>query len=358
MSRPLRVLIVQQAVRGGGAEEVAMAWREVLVRAGHSVTVLAWDFAPADMSPGFRELQGRGSLARLRRIRRVIREESIDVAVSFLTYPNLLLLVASVGLRHLRTVITEHNVPSVLLRAQGPKQRLQLSIARTLYRRATHCVSVSHAIATDLTVNFHVRRDRHSVIPNAVLSVPRELSRAPLPATLSLIAPGRLTAQKRPDVAVRVADFLARAGIDVTLTFVGDERGVSRASLAAQASNARIEFADWSSSWAHDLNSTHSVVLLTSSVEGFGNVLVHAAAARIPSVACSLALGAGDAIIPGVTGCLAATDSVESFAHAVLRAAAIEPEAGRNEWLLRFSATELQDNLGAVLGARLAKVEQ
>jgi glycosyltransferase involved in cell wall biosynthesis len=73
-------------------------------------------------------------------------------------------------------------------------------------------------------------------------------------------------------------------------------------------------------------------------VEGFGNVLVEAAYARIPSVAWSCALGVADAIVPGVTGELAISADPIDLADAVSSAVRIEGRIG--DWYTRFSREE------------------
>ena len=88
------------------------------------------------------------------------------------------------------------------------------------------------------------------------------------------------------------------------------------------------------------------MVLLPSTCEGFGNVLVEAAAAGIPSVAMSAALGVADALVPGVTGELVHLDSPDMIADAVQRAARYRVDAPR--WLERFSVDNSTDVLAAV----------
>jgi glycosyltransferase involved in cell wall biosynthesis len=78
-----------------------------------------------------------------------------------------------------------------------------------------------------------------------------------------------------------------------------------------------------------------AVVLLPSPCEGFGNVLVEAAAAGVPSVAISSALGVADAVVPGLTGELALSDDPGDVADAVEKAATLSVDAGA--WLERFS---------------------
>ena len=108
----------------------------------------------------------------------------------------------------------------------------------------------------------------------------------------------------------------------------------------------------WVENW-FDHFAANSVVLLPSDREGFGNVLVEAAAARVPSVAVSGALGVADAVVPGITGELALTADPSDLADAVVRASAIEV-SGIDRWLDRFSPDSSGEALLKVLRTTIA----
>ncbi len=113
-----------------------------------------------------------------------------------------------------------------------------------------------------------------------------------------------------------------------------------------------VRFRGWVTAW-FDEAAADAVVLLPSVAEGFANVLVEAAAAGIPSVTSSRALGVADAIVPEVTGIFAMDSRPESFAAAVDRARQLTPvDAGA--WFSRFapehSGTKLLEVISAVTG--------
>ena len=99
----------------------------------------------------------------------------------------------------------------------------------------------------------------------------------------------------------------------------------------------------WVRDW-FDACPAGAVLLLTSATEGFGNVLIEAAAAGFRSVVSSRAMGAADAVVPGVTGELVVGDSVDAYAAAVV-AASRETVGNVEPWLRRFSA----DSSGGIL---------
>lgn len=348
----MKVLLISHGWSGGGAEEVCRNWATVLVRLGYLVDVVLLDQSPpAKGRPdgvNFLESPRSGLVARIRSVRELIGRSNYEAAIALQTYPNLVALLARMTGKA-RLVLSEHNVPSILLRNEGTPRRVQLFLAKWLYRRATAVVAVSHAVATDLQVNFGVDPSRLAVIKNAVLTGDRPYPSTPIPSTVHLLVPARFAPQKRPAKAVAIADSLRARGWTVTLTWVGDNPlGLPNFGESESAGMTRKHWAD---DWYVDLP-RNTVVLLPSYVEGFGNVLVQAAAHGVPVVAGSSALGTGDAIVEGLTGSLAVSDLDSSFSDAVERAARLQP-MGLGQptpgWMEPYTLEGTQLRLGRLL---------
>ncbi len=351
----MKVLLLAQSIEGGGAQEVCRAWARALGGA-HEVRILVLDSSPA-MAEARRALAGipvgcaadagvgshRGRVAY---VRRTVADWRPDVVLSLETYPNLVALLATRGLGT-RTVISEHNVPSILLRVEGLAKRAQLVLAKRLYRHAESVICVSHAVATDIRCNFGVSADKVAVLPNGVLGGALDSDAVaepvPLPGRITVLVPARLVPQKRPAHCVAIAETLALRGVRTTLVWVGDGTEQLRSGMV------EIVREKWRDDW-HTLADEETVVLLGSAYEGFGNVLVEAANRRIPVVAGSTALGCADAIVPGVTGFLAATDTPESYADAVQEARMLTGGSTLDSWLRQFSAATTARRLESVLG--------
>jgi glycosyltransferase involved in cell wall biosynthesis len=161
------------------------------------------------------------------------------------------------------------------------------------------------------------------------------------------VLPCRLVPQKDPLVLPAVAQILARRGRKVGITVFG--AGPLEEQLVREAERAGVPttMAGWQEEW-FALCPPGSVVCLPSHVEGFGNVLVEAAAMNVPVVAMSSALGVADAVIPGVTGYLSATRDAEEFADLV-EAADRLPAWEVEGWLDRFSPEASTRTLERVL---------
>src|SRR6185312_11471447 len=120
----------------------------------------------------------------------------------------------------------------------GRSQRLQLAVARRLYRAADAAIAISHPVAADLISSFHIDPDRVHVVPNpAVDSVrPADVARPASSHDVSVVLPSRLVPEKRPLVAVEVAEELIRRGRTVQIVVFG--LGPLREPLEAAAARA------------------------------------------------------------------------------------------------------------------------
>ncbi|MGH7485752.1 MAG: glycosyltransferase, partial [bacterium] len=269
-------------------------------------------------------------------INAVGRSERLDCVIALLTFANLAAIAARVvSGNSLHCLISEHNVPSVLLRSEGVRGRLQLALAKGAYRFADAAVAVSHPIAADLVGAFRVRPERVWVVPNP-LTTAVVVPSAP-PSCITVAFAGRLVKQKRPDRLAETLLNLQARGVSARGIVIGD--GPLRRTLEELCSEYGVEcnFVGWRDDWRSFAKSA-DCLLLPSDIEGFGNVLVEAAAVGLPVVACSRALGVADAIVPGMTGVLAVSTKPADLADAVLQAAGgTSPSSGIERWLSWFS---------------------
>lgn len=356
----LRVMIVAQSLEGGGAEQVARNWMKHLLLGGAHVGVVllsSQSDEPLHLAsdPKVHDLcrLGGGNMRRVYRLRRVIRDWRPDVIISVLSYMNLVTILSALGSAG-RVIISEHTIPSVMLRSQGRSQKIQLQLARILYKRAGAVIAVSHAVLADLRINFKVSSRKLWVIPNQISFASSGVGSrgAETAAALSdgnesirLVVPGRITWAKRPDFVLAICEELSSRGHEVEVIFIGEFRDGFQFSTYARG-RFEVKFSTWHDEWGAGLDSTQ-IVLLASGVEGFGNVLVAAAGWGLVSVAGSAAMGVADAIIPRVTGVLASPDTAEAFADAI-------EEAGQ----LRFGdvATWTARYNDPAIGGRLIKL--
>jgi len=363
----LRIGILVRALGGGGAERTTRAWAEGLARRGHDVTVLTYeDPDPGAAVPGVTRLQRPAKGARERWtalpawVGDVTRERRPDVVVGVMDFANLVVLAGvaagSRGGPRPAVVLTEHNVLSVLTRAEGAAGAGKRALARALYRRADAVVGCSHAVATDLAVRYGVPADRLHVLLEPIARATPPRARPPEAGRpLRIAFAGRLVAQKRPERVLAVLRELGARGVPASAVFIGDGDQRARLEREATAGGLDAAFPGWVDDW-QPLAAGCDCLLLPSDVEGLGMVLVEAAGMGLPSVAPSPALGVADAVVPGLTGILSLSTAPRDLADAVLEAVALPRDpALAAGWLRRFDPDHGAALLERVLTAAVAR---
>jgi glycosyltransferase involved in cell wall biosynthesis len=373
-----RILFVIPSLHGGGAEFVARTWMGWLADQGYEVSVV---LTAAEVKPDYlpdgviaSSLTGQhGHVRKAAALRRRLLEWQPDAAIALQAHPNLVLLTAArlvpARLRP-RVLVSERNLVSLGLPGSDLAHRMKIWFAKRLYPLADHVIAISHPVAAEMIAAFGVRGDRITVVANpataklrgiprgqgttgaraqvgsdgtesesggtATLERSERSARRPGSANgVQIVLACRLVAQKRPLLAIAAAAELARRGVPVEVVSFGGGPLLDDVQAAARQENVVFHHRGWVENW-FDHFGDNAVALLTSSREGFGNVLVEAAAAGYPSVAVSGALGVADAIVPGITGELALSAHPVDLADAILRAADL-PLDNIEPWLARFS---------------------
>lgn len=344
----LRVGLLVPSLRGGGAEFVAVQWAEHLAREGHFPTLLTTHQPDATHPEVPVVALTAGSFpARVRALRSHVAAAGYDVLMGLMPHWNLLVLLATRGLSGApKTVISGRNVESPLRLIHPASYRVELGMAKALYPRADAYVAISHPVAAEAAGTYRLHPDKVWVVPNpstgkdpARAAVARAAATPTDGTSVTLTVPARLVPQKRPVLAVETAALLReRDGLDARVDFFGSGPLEDEVRAAATRLGVPVTFRGWVTSW-FDEAEPDAVVLLTSSAEGFANVLVEAAAAGIPSVVSSRALGSADAVVPHVTGEFTLGSEAADYADAVLRARGLAPVSAP-AWLERFSPAE------------------
>lgn len=343
------------SLSGGGAEFVAREWARWLADFGDEVAVAVTHPKSTDIIPDGVEiirLTGRNPLAHVLALRRRVRERQFDFVIGLLPYFNLLAILGSLPKisRRPKILISGRNVEIPFPEVHGKSVKITRLISKILYPLADGYIAISHPVAAEAGALYRISANRMSVVPNpstAKVEWWRAKEDETRPVTedfagdgaepLNVIVPARLVDQKRPLIAVSAARIIKDSGTPVVLHFFGDGPLHDTIERTADTLGVDVRFHGWVEDWFAECPKS-GVVVLTSLAEGFGNVLVEAAAVGLPSVASSRCLGSADAIVPGITGEFAAGDTAQDYADAILRAAKIDVEpATIAGWLDRFS---------------------
>lgn len=329
------VVFVINSLEGGGAERVMtilLAYSDGRGSPGCMHLVLL-DRAPtAYVVPAFvriHQLDAKGRLfASIMQLYNLIRELRPRVMLSFLTRSNIAAVVVCRILK-VRCVISERVDTASHLRTTRFR-RAKLMMVQLAYRLAERIVAVSPGVADSLVSNFHLDRNRISVIENPVdvetiraqgaKLAPFDL---PIPFTAAV---GRLVVNK--NFALLLKAF-AKSGIPGSLVILGE--GPEHGALTKLAQDLGIADRVHMPGFVRNpfaVVSRAELFVLPSNAEGFPNGLLEAMALGRPVIATNCESGpsevlaemprhAVDGMMPATYGVLTPTDDVEAMAAAL-----------------------------------------
>jgi glycosyltransferase involved in cell wall biosynthesis len=320
----MRIAFILAALGAGGAERIIDLLSRAALARGWDVTIVTFD---RSTDPVFHQYDERVQLRRLalpvaakgpsrlvlmmRRVwalRRLLREERFDVAVSFLTKVNVLALLARIG-TGTPMIVSERNNPHRQRSHVGWKLLLD-----RLYPTAAAIVMLTERSKTCLPRG---QRARALVIPNPMLA-PRAAPRIASPTTL--IAVGRLTEQKGFDLLLNAFAEIADEVPDWRLVIFGE--GPDRAMLEHQIDQLGLAgraFLPGASATPSDWVAAADAFVLSSRYEGFANVLAEAMGSGLAVAAFDCDFGPADMVTDDVDGLLVPPEDTAALAAALRR---------------------------------------
>lgn len=328
MHQPTRISIVIATLGGGGAERTAVGLARQWVKGGHHVTMTTLTSSDSDsyeVPEGVRRrtLGGlvdsssvisaaRTNLRRIRSLRRVLREDSPDVIVSFLDTTNA------------RTVLAGRplGVPIVLCESSDPRY-FPLSctwrlLRRLIYPRAHALVIHAEQIRHWATAVMR-RAERVHVVPNAVWVLPdAAASVARAGDQQTVVAMGRLVDLKGFDLLIRAFAMVAGRHPSWKLTIHGE--GPERQGLESLVSTSGLGNRVSLPGYTRDPAAVFAgadLFVLSSRTESSPLVLVEAMACGLPVIAFDCPSGPSEVITAGVDGILVPAEDVDSMARAL-----------------------------------------
>ena len=189
-------------------------------------------------------------------------------------------------------------------------------LARPTFRRAQVVTTVSNALAEIVhrRVGVHVADDAIQPMPVAVIERPLTEGSG------GVVVIGRLTTQKRVQLAIEALAITAQRGRSLTLTIVGD--GPARPALEARVSQlglaASVHFAGAvRPDQVPRFLATASCCVMPATGEGFGLAAAEALMQGVPVVACVDGGGLGDVVPSSGAGRVVAPQA-DAIASAVL----------------------------------------
>ena len=342
-----RIALVCASLGGGGVERVVVNLARGLCGAGAKVHVFYWHdkgVQQYSIDPAVRvhRLSGSSFVARVTGLRESIKREGYRAVISFTDVPNVvshwamtMLPAAPVFIATVHTDLRRRDQ----LHPPSPTLRLLHWLHVRACRSATKVVVVSDRARQSIQSYYGLSRDHVERIYNPILEsnlVEGESSESSGP--VRLVSAGRLTQAKNfPRLIEAIRLLNSEYDYPCTLTIYGE--GECRDSLEELVSESGLDRCVEFKGFVHDLTRElrkFDVFVLSSSWEGFGNVLVEALSAGLRVVSTDCPSGPSEILDKGQFGVLVAAEGSRALAEGIMEAGA---------WPARNDRESLQEHL-------------
>lgn len=334
--RPARVAIFLPDLRIGGAEKLHVAlaaeWLRQSVQVdfvlGHAQGELMSCLPHGARTFDLGASRFRSSIAPLRRYLRKERPDALLAAMWPLTA--IAPIAARVANYRGRVVVSEHAPLSLAYANHGLFHAAMMKASMSVgYRLADIRTGVSSGVADDMATLSGLPRERIGVIHNPAASGqatsrdrlnPFDLATQKGPIILSV---GTLKRVKRHDLLIQAFAALERA--NATLCIIGD--GPERTSLEALVRNMGLHGRVLLPGYQTDPGPWYAhadLFVLSSSYEGFGNVIVEAMEQGTPVVSTDCPFGPREILANGKYGALVPVENLDALTKAMAEALACE----------------------------------
>jgi glycosyltransferase involved in cell wall biosynthesis len=370
---PKRIVFHVPTLRGGGAERVFVLMANEMARRGHEVTLFAWNAEGPNaalrsdlvhlVDLGI-PLRGDGfgkpaTLAGLWRSAGFYRRNRPDIVFSAPEFANLLTALAlTLAFSKARFFPSFHAAAS--LKSEEAGSRLAVMLRSLVGRRAERAIAVSAGVGSDIA-RTGIPADKIRVINNPLPpTIDRPAHAYPWQEQLAAMGDGPVIATAGRMVPVKDHATLLRAFAHLVATrparLVLFGEGPLRARLEAETAALGIASHVLFAGYVNDPAACYAAAdlfVLTSTSEGFGNVLIEAMEAGVPVVSTDAPHGPREILADGRYGALVPVGDAGALATAM--AAALDQPMDAD--LLRgragdFTVERIGDRYEALLSAR------
>lgn len=329
-----KILLYIDVMTRGGAQRVMANISDFLCKSGYKVLLLT-DQPPKNpeieypINRNIRRIyleNGKGNRIRRQvmravRLRRVLKREKPDIALSFLRGPNLRLLLCGLGLGA-KTVVSVRSDPRMEYRGI-----LLKGIAKFLFSCADGVVFQTEEAALFFQKSV---RTKAAIIPNPVKDTYYQVCRADWNSQ-DIIAVGRLTEEKRPLLLLSAFARIANCFPQARLILYG--KGDLQEQLEQEAAALKLGHRVLLPGEVEDVPqrlSQAGIYVLCSDWEGMPNALMEAMATGLPVIATDCPCGGPRFLIRDQTQGILTKCGDEAGLAAALKTLLSDPELRRS----------------------------
>jgi N-acetylgalactosamine-N,N'-diacetylbacillosaminyl-diphospho-undecaprenol 4-alpha-N-acetylgalactosaminyltransferase len=261
------------------------------------------------------------------RLKNIIKNDKINVVVSYLNRANYTNILATCYGSNHRCIISERNTSSLTYGSKRITDIINRLLIRYLYPLSHSIIAVSKGVKKDLKEQFKIPESKISVIYNPYdINTIRQKSREELQHKWleksqykTIITVGRLEKQKNHTLLIqafkKVNEFLP----ETRLVILGE--GQDRDKLAKLIRNLGIDSIVEMTGLQKNpfaFLSRADLFVLSSDFEGFPNVLVEAMICGCPVISTNCRSGPGEIITNGVNGILVPVGNINELSNAII----------------------------------------
>ena len=331
-----KVLFAITTLFGGGAERVATVWANKLVNRGYDVTFLIYGRSENEyfvddrihiktVASDYKAYKKMGYFARLKAMRKIIKEVKPEITVNFLPRMQIWMMMAAWGLK-IKRVETVRVSPWMI--CSGSKAE------RALWK---HCFTRADKVIFQTAEQGEFFNDKVRA-KSVVISNPISEQYCNNPKTSysssnnRFVAAGRITSQKNYPVMIEAFSKALKTNPELTLSIYGTGDEAYIAEMQALISEAGIEDSVKLMGRTTDMLSVlqnADAFLMTSDFEGMPNALAEAMVMGLPCISTNCRTGPKDMIDNGESGFLVNVGDSDDIADAILKVARMNAEESK-----------------------------
>lgn len=358
-----KVLFILPTLQAGGAERILITLMNNINRDRFEPEFLALndegpirEWVAEDIT--FHSFGRRTIKTSILKLIALVRETKPDVIFTTMVHSNALALLMKIFFPHIRVIVREAALPSVLLKEYGIKGRLCLLVYKLLYPKADLVLSNCSQVIDQFKNNIKISTRNHSILFNPVDTsrifpkIPKKFDNFEgRDKTLYFVSVGRLSYEKGYDRLLKKISDHFKTDKNWRLDIIGE--GSYRPRLEKIIRKFDLErnvFLRGYYSQPWQIAAQADCLLLPSRWEGMPNVVLEGQSCGIPAIAIREAGGIVDIAKYTDPDDLKIVDTIEEFV-AAMQGVAITPKSSKAESILRdeFSLAHIMQQFESIL---------